>query len=212
MGVAGLPLGRVVRVRFWELVAAGHPVRPACGLVGVSHETGRRWFAQAGGVIGNAPRPLGDRYLSLAEREEISRGLTGELSFREIARRLGRAPSTISREVELNGGLQEYRAVAADAAARVRARRPKPAKLAADPALAERAGDSVERPMVVGADRGHAQVGVPRSAGAAGVARNHLPSDLRPRPGRVAPRTGCLFAHRTSVAPSPQASPRSAPW
>jgi transposase, IS30 family len=135
-GVVRLP--RVVAVRFWELVAAGYLPKPAARLVGVSHETGRRWFAQAGGVIGNAPRSLGDRYLSLAEREEISRGLIAELSYRQIARVLGRAPSTISREVANNGGLDGYRAVAADAAARVRARRPKAAKLATDPGLRER--------------------------------------------------------------------------
>jgi IS30 family transposase len=126
----GLVLGRAVRVRFWGLVRAGHPVRPACGLVGVSHETGRRWFAEAGGVIGNAPKPLSDRYLSLAEREEISRGLSRKLSCREIALGLGRAPSTVSQEVANNGGREGYRAYRADAAARTRARRPKVAKLA----------------------------------------------------------------------------------
>ncbi len=128
-------LSRLVRVRFWELVRSGCAPKRAALLVGVSHETGRRWFAQAGGVIGNAPRPLGDRYLSLAEREEISRGLVEGLSFRRIAVGLGRAPSTVSEEVGRNGGREGYRAVAADAAARVRARRPKTAKLAADAGL-----------------------------------------------------------------------------
>jgi IS30 family transposase len=70
--------GRVVRVWFWELVRAGYAAKPAAQLVGVSHETGLRWFREAGGVIGNAPRLLGERYLSLVEREEISRGLTEE--------------------------------------------------------------------------------------------------------------------------------------
>ena len=130
MADAGFPLGRAVRVRFWELVRAGHPVRPACGLAGVSHETGRRWFAQAGGVIGNAPRLLSDRFLSLAEREEISRGLSAERSYREIARRLGREPSTVSREVANNGGREGYRAYRAEVEARERAKRPKTAKLA----------------------------------------------------------------------------------
>jgi IS30 family transposase len=127
---SGLPLGWLVRVRFWEMVRAGYPAKPASRLVGVSHETGRRWFAQAGGVIGNAPRPLGDRYLSLAEREEISRGLSAGRSFREIARELGREPSTVSREVANNGGRSGYRAHRADTEARERARRPKVAKLA----------------------------------------------------------------------------------
>jgi IS30 family transposase len=131
-------LSRVVRVRFWELVAAGYPVRPACGLAGVSHETGRGWFREAGGVMSNAPRSLGERYLSLAEREEISRGVVAERSFAEIARGLGRSTSTVSREVSRNGGRVGYRAVAADTAAWARARRPKPAKLVLDPGLRER--------------------------------------------------------------------------
>jgi transposase, IS30 family len=68
--------------------------------------------------------------LSSVEREEISRGLAGGESLRAIAGRLGRAPSTISREVTRNGGAQRYRACQADTAALRRARRPKRAKLA----------------------------------------------------------------------------------
>jgi IS30 family transposase len=68
--------------------------------------------------------------LSLEEREEISRGLAREETFREIARSLGREPSTVSREVGGNGGRVGYRACRANAAARERARRPKTAKLA----------------------------------------------------------------------------------
>ncbi|MFC4853048.1 helix-turn-helix domain-containing protein, partial [Actinophytocola glycyrrhizae] len=81
-------------------------------------------------MIGNAPRPLGERYLSLAEREEISRGLSAKRPFREIAGKLGREPSTVSREVRNNGGRDGYRAYRAEVAARERARRPKVAKLA----------------------------------------------------------------------------------
>ena len=68
--------------------------------------------------------------LSLREREEISRGLAAGESRRSIARRLGRSPSTIVREVARNGDVRRYRACAADRAALGRARRPKPAKLA----------------------------------------------------------------------------------
>jgi IS30 family transposase len=132
-GVARLP--RVVQVRFWDAVRAGYLPKPAARLVGVSHETGRRWFADAGGVIGNAPRLLGGRYLSLVEREEISRGLHADHSYRRIAEALGRSVSTVSREVTQNGGRDGYRAVTADTAARGRAKRPKEAKLAADPEL-----------------------------------------------------------------------------
>ena len=73
--------------------------------------------------------------LSLREREEISRGLAAGESRRSIARRLGRSPSTIVREVARNGDARRYRACAADRAALARARRPKVAKLAACPRL-----------------------------------------------------------------------------
>ena len=67
--------------------------------------------------------------LSLAEREEISRGVAAGESLRLIARRLGRSPSTVSREVKANGDRRSYRACRADRAALRRARRPKPCKL-----------------------------------------------------------------------------------
>jgi len=73
--------------------------------------------------------------LLLAEREEISRGLAAGHSCRVIAQRLGRAPSTVSREVARNGGRCRYRAQPADGAADRRARRPKPAKLVLQPRL-----------------------------------------------------------------------------
>jgi len=68
--------------------------------------------------------------LSLAEREEISRGLAAGESLRSIAARLERTPSTVTREVERNGGRRRYRACAADKAALRRTRRPKRSKLA----------------------------------------------------------------------------------
>nr|WP_246053017.1 IS30 family transposase [Actinocorallia herbida] len=70
-------------------------------------------------------------HLSLAEREEISRGLAAGKSARALAVRLGRSSSTVSREIARNGGRAAYRAVAADEEARRRARRPKTPKLAA---------------------------------------------------------------------------------
>jgi IS30 family transposase len=83
--------------------------------------------------------------LSLVEREEISRGLAGGESLRSIAGRLSRAPSTISREVSVNGGIGSYRACRADTAALRRARRPKPAKLAQCERLRRVVEDKLER-------------------------------------------------------------------
>jgi IS30 family transposase len=71
----------------------------------------------------------------MAEREEISRGVAAGQSCRQIAARLGRAPSTVSRELARNGGCHHYRAQAADVAAFRRMLRPKPAKLVTQPRL-----------------------------------------------------------------------------
>ena len=71
----------------------------------------------------------------MAEREEISRGVAAGEPCRQIAARLGRAPSPVSRELARNGGRTCYRAQAADVAAFCRAQRPKPAKLALEPRL-----------------------------------------------------------------------------
>jgi IS30 family transposase len=90
---------------------------------------------KAGGIR-PAPRVRSPRQLSLAEREEISRGLAAGESCRSIAKMLGRSPSTISREIDRNGGPARYRAVVADRAAWKASRRPKVSKLAACPQLA----------------------------------------------------------------------------
>jgi len=87
------------------------------------------------GGIAPPPRTRARRALSVAEREEISRGLAGHLTIRGIARTLGRPPSTISREIARNGGRRQYRATAADAAAWRRAERPKRCWLADQPRL-----------------------------------------------------------------------------
>ena len=111
--------------------------------VGVSQPVGFRWFRQAGGVapshLSPSSKPPSGRYLSFAEREEIALWRAQGLGAREVARRLGRAASTISRELRRNaatrGGALEYRATAAQWHAERAARRPKRAKLAANPAL-----------------------------------------------------------------------------
>ena len=97
--------------------------------------TVRDLLKRCGGIRPD-PRRRSQLRLSLSEREEISRGLAAGQSARVIAGGLGRAPSTVSREVESAGGRDRYRAVAADRAAWDRACRPKPTKLASLPGLA----------------------------------------------------------------------------
>ena len=91
--------------------------------------------AAARGGIPPYPRRRAQSALSLAEREEISRGVASGLSMCRIARAVGRSPSTVSREIGRNGGRQAYRAQAADAAAWSRAARPKSCKLSGLPRL-----------------------------------------------------------------------------
>ena len=100
-----------------------------------SHSTVQGALARSGGIR-PAPKRRSRLALSLGEREEISRGIVAGLSIRTIAAQLGRAPSTVSREVNRNGGRRRYRANKADEAAWERAERPKTCKLAQNPALA----------------------------------------------------------------------------
>ncbi len=94
----------------------------------------RTMIEDCGGVR-PVPRRRHPRHLSFIEREEISRGVAAGESMCHIARRLGRAPSTVCREVTRNGGRGQYRAQRADRAALRRARRPKASKLALNSTL-----------------------------------------------------------------------------
>ena len=93
------------------------------------------WVVDRAGGLRPRERRRAAQALSLAEREEISRGLAAADGVRALARRMGRAPSTISRELRRHGGRTHYRASLADAAAWERARRPQRCRLAQRPAL-----------------------------------------------------------------------------
>jgi IS30 family transposase len=132
-------------VRSWGLSAAeqgevwrrwrrGESLRLIARRLGKRGPSVRAFVLQTGGVQHQPPH-RNARSLSMAEREEISRGVAAGQSCRQIAARLARAPSTVSRELARNGGRHRYRAQAADAAAFGRAQRPKPAKLAVEPRL-----------------------------------------------------------------------------
>jgi transposase, IS30 family len=134
-GRPGVP--RSVEAGFWAGVRAGQGVAQAAAGAGVSAGLAGRWFQLAGGVKSNGAGPVSGRYLSVAEREEIAVGVAAGLSLRQIAAGLGRAASTVSREVARNGyrGRYRYRALAAQAQAQFRARRPKTARLAGNDRL-----------------------------------------------------------------------------
>ena len=134
---------RSEQLLFWTLIAAGISSEVAALKAGVSQPVGTRWFRKAGGMppamFRPAAKPLSGRYLSLAEREDISLLLVQGHSLQEIGRRLGRSASTISREVRRNattrGGALAYRATVAQWHAERSARRPKATKLAGNAAL-----------------------------------------------------------------------------
>ena len=120
----------------WARWRRGQSLRLIARQLGKRGPSVRAFVLQTGGVQHRPPRRA-QRSLSMAEREEISRGVAAGVSCRQIAGRLGRAPSTVSRELARHGGRGRYRAQVADAAAFRRAQRPKPAKLVAEPRLRE---------------------------------------------------------------------------
>jgi transposase-like protein len=135
--------GRDKRQRFWAAISLGLVSEDAAVEAAVPPAIGVRWFRTAGGIrptmFGPSAQPPSGRYLSFAEREEIALLRVQGCSMQEIARRLGRAASTISRELRRNaatrnGGL-EYRATTAQWHAERSARRPKAGKLALNAAL-----------------------------------------------------------------------------
>jgi IS30 family transposase len=127
------------RVRFWEAIARGLSSEDAAAEAGVASAVGTRWFREAGGMPSLTLAPMSGRYLSFAEREEMAILHAQQLGVREIARRIGRAPSTISRELRRNASTRSnelaYRATTAQWHAERRASRPKVAKLAANDRL-----------------------------------------------------------------------------
>ena len=141
--------------RFWDHIHSGLSAREAAVAVGVSEMSGQRWFADAGGVRPQFPddQPRQRPRLSFEEREEIALGVAARESIRSIAKRLGREPSTISREIAKNGTFRGaaayrshlqfgatwrgghapkpiYKATVAHHRSAIRAARPKPRKLA----------------------------------------------------------------------------------
>ncbi|MGV9725745.1 IS30 family transposase [Nocardia beijingensis] len=166
---------RSVREAFWVLVGGGVGASDAGVQVGASSGTGWRWFAETGGVRPCSPgvRSSGPRpRLSFAEREEIAVGVAAGESIRAIARRLGRAPSTVWREIRAGGtrsrsdsagraryrrkhrfgaaqdgraAVVHYRATLAQARAEARARRSRPGKLAGNQTLLAQVQDLLTR-------------------------------------------------------------------
>ena len=118
------------RAELWERWKGGQCVADIARSLGRRNKSGVYRILAVNGGIAPAPRQRAPVALRLEEREEISRGVAAGRSIRQIAQDLGRAPSTISREIRRNGGCSVYRASEADTRAWERALRPKPCRLA----------------------------------------------------------------------------------
>ena len=118
------------KAELWERWRSGLSVAAISRALDRRNKTGVLRIVTLHGGIAPARRRRALAALRLEEREEISRGIAAGQSIRQIAHGLGRAPSTVSREIGRNGGSQRYRANRADRSAWERARRPKPCRLA----------------------------------------------------------------------------------
>ena len=118
----------------WQRWKAGHNMSQIGRLLGKTPWSIQGIVVRQGGVT-PAPRSRAERTLGFTEREEISRGLAAQQSFRKIAKGLARPVSTVSREVARHGGREAYRASQADEQAWDWASRPKLCRLAQHPPL-----------------------------------------------------------------------------
>jgi hypothetical protein len=131
---------------FWTAWQGGEFLTDAAALAGTHRHRGLAWLREAGGVRPRRGRNLKGRCLSFAEREEIALERAAGETVRAIAGRLGRAPSTVSREITRNRDAKgNYRATTAHALAYDRASRPKPAKLATNLVLRRRVEDDLAK-------------------------------------------------------------------
>ncbi len=130
------------QAQLWRCWKDGQSARDIARQMGRADGTVHGWLAAAGGFAPRVPKRSA-RALSMQEREEISRGISAGESIRSIAMRLCRPPSTISREINRNGGAKRYRATRADELAWVRAKRPQACALQAGGKLAQLVGSKL---------------------------------------------------------------------
>ena len=122
------------RTLMWDRWQKGDSLLEIARLFDRGHSSVQGILSATGGIR-PAQKKRSRLALTLAEREEISRGVVAGQSFQSMAALLGRAPSTISREIKRNGGRRRYRANKAEQASWDRAHRPKTCKLVENPAL-----------------------------------------------------------------------------
>ncbi len=134
MAIFGWTLSWAEQSELWQRWRQGESIREISRALGCRYGLAHKVVCAHGGIA-PVPSRRAARTLSAAQREEISRGLSARMSLRQIARRIGKAPSSVSREIRRNGGALRYRASRAELAAWRRARRPKSCLLAEHPRL-----------------------------------------------------------------------------
>ena len=132
------------RAVMWDRYQQGESLHDIAKFFDRGHSSIQGIIVKTGGIR-PPERKRSSSTLSAQEREEITRGISAQLSIRDIAKQLNRAPSTISREVNRNGGRKDYRANIADIAAWERAKRPKSCKLILNKSLAKLVAMKLQR-------------------------------------------------------------------
>src|SRR5205814_8706375 len=120
------------RAELWRRWKEGQSLSDIGRALGKGPSSVFLWVSERGGIAPRS-RSRSSRVLAVQDREEISRGICQGESIRRIAARIGKAPSTVSREITRNGGARRYRATQPDPRARPGAPRPEAAKPAAPP-------------------------------------------------------------------------------
>ena len=187
------------KAMMWERWKQGWTLHQIAHLFDRAHGSIRGIFDQTGGFR-PPQRSRSPIALTLAEREEISRSVAEGQSIRSMAARLGRAPSTLSREIRRNGGQANYRATEADNAAWDRALRPKCCKLADNRVSGAARDRQAPAAVVTPTDRRLAQACLPGRREPSRVTRDHLSHPVHP--GARCPEEG--------AAPALEAHPRHA--
>ena len=189
------------KTELWERWKGGQCMAAIARTLGRRNKSGvYRILALNGGIV-PIPRRRASVALKLEEREEISRGIAAGQSIRQIARSLGRSPSTMSREVRRNGGSQGYRASLADDAPGIRRCALNPVAWRFMRRLRWRVAQKLALAMVAEADRRLAKAAIPNRSGHATLSRNDLSQPLRSDAWRLEEGADGAFADHPANAP-----------
>src|SRR6202167_3066287 len=188
------------KAELWKRWKAGQSLNEIGRALGKDHVVVHFVLACHGGIAPPARR-RSRRVLTLAEREDISRGIASGCAMRVIARGLHRSPSTISREITRHGGRTQYRANAADQQAWESAVRPKPCRLATHSELQQMVASKLMPGLVAATGFRVAEDGVPERREPARVSRNDLSQPVHTSAGSAETGVGAASAIQAADPP-----------